>query len=134
MNNINIKNIKKFNCDFCSYHTDKPSEWLRHSKSQRHQRMGQKKTFNCTQCDYECKTPWNLKMHVITQHVTKEERSKQKYYCSICDIAFFSPLYRDKHMNGIKHLTNKKALDDLQNFNEINIKTLKQLKNKKKFN
>ena len=45
-------------------------------------------------------------MHVIANHSTKEERSKQKYYCSYCDGVFFSPLYLDNHNKSIVHNNN----------------------------
>ena len=47
-------------------------------------------------------------------HATKEERSKHKYYCNICDYIFFSKLYLDKHTNGIVHKNLAKALDSIK--------------------
>ena len=46
-------------------------------------------------------------------HSTKEERSKSKYYCEDCDKAYFSPLYYQSHLKGMKHLNQVKI-------NEIN--------------
>ena len=37
--------------------------------------------FNCKNCEYIANNHWNLKMHNLSSHTTKEERSKQKYYC-----------------------------------------------------
>ena len=45
----------------------------------------------------------NYKNHYLVIHDTKEERSKQKYYCTDCDQVFFCSLYMDKHMNGKIH-------------------------------
>ena len=62
------------------------------------------KTHKCDECDYECKSLWNLKIHKLSQHLSTEERSKSKYYCDICDKVFFSQtLFKEKHLNSIKH-------------------------------
>jgi hypothetical protein len=53
-------------------------------------------------------------MHVLKIHGTIEERSKQKYYCNVCDYVFFSKLYLDKHTNGIVHKNLVKALDSIK--------------------
>jgi hypothetical protein len=42
-------------------------------------------------------------MHNLSSHTTKEERSKQKYYCNICDNVFFCSAYYNKHINGKRH-------------------------------
>lgn len=93
----------KFNCDSCNYFTKHPSEWLKHISSKKHERNGKPKTHICDICQYETKTHWNLKMHNLSVHATKDERSSQKYYCNDCDQVFFSYVYYHKHMNGIKH-------------------------------
>ena len=43
-----------------------------------------KKIIKCEQCDYIASNYWNNKMHYFSAHSSKEERSKQKYYCDIC--------------------------------------------------
>ncbi len=93
----------KYFCECCILKTDAPSLWLKHLSSQKHLRNGKPKTHKCDECDYECKSLWNLKIHKLSQHLSKEERSKSKYYCDICDKVFFSPLYQEKHMKGIRH-------------------------------
>lgn len=94
---------EKFNCKYCNYHTSKPSDWLKHCKSQKHKRKGEEKTHKCPDCKYVCKTSWNMKLHMISQHSTKETRADQKYYCADCDLVFFSDNYYQKHIAGIKH-------------------------------
>lgn len=94
---------EKFNCKYCNYHTSKPSDWLKHCKSQKHKRKGEEKTHKCPDCEYVCKTSWNMKLHITSQHSTKETRSDQKYYCADCDLVFFSDSYYQKHITGIKH-------------------------------
>ena len=110
---------KKFECECCKYDTNKPSDWLKHCKSQKHKRMGQHKTHSCPDCVYTCKTAWNMKLHMLTQHSTKETRSNQKYYCSDCDVVFFSSQYYEKHMTGIRHKNFVNALAELQKINNL---------------
>lgn len=104
-------NTKPFNCINCDYHTTKPSDWLKHVNSKKHERFGKKKENKCNECDYEAFNHWNLKLHILTQHSTLEERSKSKYYCDSCDIVFFSLLYKNKHINGKRHTLYIKALE-----------------------
>jgi hypothetical protein len=98
-----MENKKKYNCECCKFKTNFPSEWLVHIKSKKHERQGQPKTYKCENCDYEGLNHWNLKMHILSQHATKEERQQQKYYCADCDQVFFSSAYKTKHINGINH-------------------------------
>ena len=95
--------IKKYICTNCNFETNFASEWLKHIKSQKHERNGLAKTKKCNNCEYEGLTHWNLKMHIMTQHSTIEERSKHKYYCTNCDQVFFCLIYKEKHINGIVH-------------------------------
>ena len=103
--------VKPFNCIDCDYHTSKPSDWLKHVNSKKHERFGNKKENKCDKCEYEAFNHWNLKMHNLSSHSTKEERSKQKYYCDICDLVFFSQLYKDKHISGKRHALYIKAVE-----------------------
>jgi hypothetical protein len=101
-----------FHCETCNYKCKYNSEYLKHLNSQKHARQGKKKIYKCSNCDYETKTSnWNLKMHTLTKHSSKEERTKYKYYCNLCDSIFFSPLYLESHMKGSVHTNNLKLLD-----------------------
>ena len=95
--------LYKYNCECCKLYTSSTSIWLKHLGSAKHKRNGQPAFHKCVLCDFETKTAWNFKLHNLSQHSTKEERRKSKYYCDICDKVFFSPLYHDSHMKGIKH-------------------------------
>ena len=98
---------KKFYCQSCKYGCDNNSTYNKHLKSQVHARGGQKKVYKCEFCDYTTKISiWNCKMHTIAMHSSKEVRSQQKYYCSICDSIFFSPIYLNNHNKSTSHLTN----------------------------
>ena len=46
---------------------------------------------------------------MLSAHSTKEERSKEKYYCVICDYVFISKLYMDSHISGKFHNCRVKA-------------------------
>jgi hypothetical protein len=94
---------KKYICECCKYYCNTPSDWLKHLGSKKHMRKGEQINHKCTLCDYETSSMWNYKLHQLSQHSTKEERAKSKYYCELCDQVFFSPLYMDKHMKGIRH-------------------------------
>jgi hypothetical protein len=73
-------------------------------------------------------------MHVIANHSSKEERSKQKYYCSYCDSVFFSPLYLDNHNKSIVHNNNviNKKISVNNTTSEITIDQNMKLKNELK--
>ena len=87
----------------CKYNAIKPSDWIRHINSSKHQRDGNKKTKKCDKCDTEFFSHWNLKHHILVTHATIEERKKEKYYCSDCDQVFFCSQYMKKHLNGKRH-------------------------------
>lgn len=114
-----MTNKEEINCKLCNYKTTKTSDWMKHIQSQKHQRNGEKKTTKCDLCDYESNTHWNIKAHKLKIHATPEDRSKQKYYCSICDVVFFCKIYQNKHNIGKIHLNKLKVLETL---NDINIK------------
>ena len=117
-----MENTKKFNCELCNYTTIKPSDWIKHINSAKHQRGGVRKTKNCEICNKDFFSHWSLKHHILVTHQTKEERMKQKYYCSDCDQVFFCKLYRDKHMIGIKHMNIIKANKLVEEMNNLNNK------------
>jgi len=94
---------KKFNCDICNYHSSKPYDWINHCNTAKHKNKGAKKPRNCTLCDYSGLTHWNLKMHLLSVHSTKEEREQSKYYCKDCEQVFFCSAYMKSHNNGIHH-------------------------------
>jgi len=110
-------NNKKYFCKFCNYSTDYPCDWIKHTDSDKHKRRGQKKTHNCSQCEYETKSKWNMDIHIMSVHSTKEQREISKYYCKECDQIFFCKLYLDKHISGKKHKNVVKANELLAELN-----------------
>ena len=106
LNNITGPNMdlnKKWTCILCKYGTNKPSDWIKHNKTKKHERNGKNKPICCNICNLVSLTHWNHKMHSLIMHSTKEERMKQKYYCNECDHVCFCLSYYNKHINGIKH-------------------------------
>lgn len=95
---------KEYNCITCNYGTDKHSDWIKHNNTMKHLRNGTKKITKCNSCDYTSHSHWNVKLHMISQHSTLEERKANKYYCHVCDYVFFCPSYYNKHINGKHHL------------------------------
>ena len=105
---------KELHCNLCNYKTKLTADWMKHIKSQKHQRNGEKKTTKCDICEYESNTHWNIKIHKLKIHSTPEERAKQKYYCSLCDVVFFCKAYQDKHLNGKVHMNKIKIQESLE--------------------
>lgn len=103
-----MENNFKYTCQCCSYNTNIRTSWHLHIMSDKHNRNGEKKSTKCELCEYESVSHWNVKLHMLSKHSTKEEREKHKYYCNICDTAFVCNIYMDKHMAGKKHLKNSK--------------------------
>ena len=108
----------KYYCNLCNYGAKTNSDWLKHTKSSKHERGGLKIKI-CPTCNHECFNHWNLKQHYIMNHSTKEDRIKQKYYCSTCDIVFFCKLYLETHNKGKKHNNIIKCVEEVNKINTI---------------
>jgi hypothetical protein len=93
----------KFNCDLCNYACTYKSEFNKHLKSAKHKRGGAPVNHDCNLCNYSSSSPWNLKMHIVNIHMTKEEKKELQYYCEICDCLCFSQLYYNTHMDSKEH-------------------------------
>jgi hypothetical protein len=104
INNINNKIKIEHVCEPCNFKTLRYFDLERHYKSKLHERNGVAKTKKCDECDYVATTHWLIKKHKITNHSTIEERQKQKYYCNMCDLVFFCPLYKEKHLQSARHI------------------------------
>lgn len=105
-----ITKSKTYECINCKYSTKKLSEWNRHCTFKKHLAGGRQTKFECDECDHEGSNAWNLKVHKINNHSTKEERAQQKHYCADCDMVFFGPLEKIKHMEKKKHKVNVEKL------------------------
>jgi hypothetical protein len=109
-NNVPGLNDYKFNCNTCDYHTNIIQNWNNHIISERHTRGG-KKTTRCSHCIYIAKTHYNLQQHILSQHATKEEKIKHKYYCEICDVLSTCEQYYLKHISSNKHKKRLQIID-----------------------
>ena len=115
-----LENKPIFFCETCNYGCNYNSGFMKHLKSDKHNRHGEKKIFKCDKCDYKTNTShWNLKMHYATVHSSTEERKNYKYYCNKCDLVFFCEAYYNKHVDGIRHKNMVKAIDLQLKINEI---------------
>ena len=71
----------KYNCIECNYHTNVKVNWNIHLMTDKHNRNGKKKSISCNKCNYTGSNHWNLKLHLLSQHSTIEERKNSKFYC-----------------------------------------------------
>ena len=109
--------MNNFYCNECEYNTSKKSDCIKHINCAKHLRHGKNKSTNCDLCDYKSSNCWNLTIHKLYHHLTKEDREKQKYYCNICDNVFVCKKYMDKNYNVKNHnikLKVKESLDDIE--------------------
>ncbi len=103
-NNQNIDYI--YNCPTCDYHTNVKVNWTVHIMTEKHKRNGKPKAIKCDKCEYEGNNHWNLKLHILSQHSTIEEKQQSKYYCASCDQVFLCEAYMNKHNQSSKHIKN----------------------------
>ena len=101
----------KFNCECCNFKCNYNSGWLDHISSKKHLRQGKPTIYKCNiqNCNYETPTHWNLKIHKMNNHSSKEDRALSKYYCNECDQVFFSPIYYNKHNASKRHFNQVKV-------------------------
>ena len=100
-------------CEKCNFQSKGPAQWLNHIESAKHKRDGEKKQKICTLCNKSFSNHFTYKIHNLSIHATKEERSTYKYYCDKCDYVFISKLYYIQHCKGITHKNRIKVLESL---------------------
>ena len=100
----------KFTCAWCNFKCQYNSGWLDHISSKKHLRQGKPVIYKCDipDCVYESPTHWNLKVHKMNNHSTKEEKAMSKYYCNECSQVFFTNVYKDRHLVGKRHINQVK--------------------------
>ncbi len=112
MTEINInENLHKLYCDKCKFQPKGPAQWLKHIESGKHKRDGQKKPKTCNICNKTYSNHFTYKIHELSTHATKEERSRHTYYCNICDYVFISELFYLQHCKGIIHKNKIKVIE-----------------------
>ena len=114
------KNIKELLfCQNCNFQATRPAEWLIHIDTEKHKRGGIKKIKDCTICNMTFTNHFAYKIHTLSQHATKEERSQYKYYCNVCDKVYISELYLLQHNKGKQHSNMIKTITSLKEMNII---------------
>lgn len=108
----------RFVCEKCNYKTNLKSVYDAHCKSVLHQ-TGKRKIrsdkkadiYNCEKCDYKTYNEHNLKLHVLNNHGTQEDRKTGFiYYCKDCDFGVNVRQLYDRHCETLKH---KRRLNNL---------------------
>ena len=101
-------------CEKCNFTAHRPAEWLIHIETNKHKQDGKPKSRICELCNITFANHWIQKMHMLKLHASQEDRAKSQYYCQVCDLIFFSPLFLDKHINGKIHLNLVRAMDSIK--------------------
>ncbi len=96
----------KLYCEKCNFETNRNPTWIKHISSAKHNRNGEKKPTKCEICEYESSSHWNINIHKLYKHSSKEERETYKNYCKECDIILVCKSYYEKHINSNKHKKN----------------------------
>ena len=59
----------------------------------------------CKFCQYKSNKTTNMKLHILTNHSTKEDRKKgMKYYCDKCDFGTNAEVLFNRHLETQKHI------------------------------
>jgi len=107
---------KPHKCEKCNISFKFKSQLEKHYKTELH-KTGKKKTrsdkkeeFKCEICNlYTTNQQTNLKLHILNNHKTKEERKNEfPYYCELCNSGCMEEKLYKKHLETKKH---KKKLD-----------------------
>ena len=107
---------KPHKCEKCNIGFKFKSQLEKHCKTELH-KTGKKKTrsdkkeeFKCEICNlYTTNQQTNLKLHILNNHKTKEERKNEfPYYCKLCDSGYMKEKLYKKHLETKKH---KKKLE-----------------------
>ena len=107
---------KPHKCEKCNISFKFKSQLEKHCKTELH-KTGKKKTrsdkkeeFKCEICNlYTTNQQTNLKLHILNNHKTKEERKNEfPYYCELCDSGCMEEKLYKKHLETKKH---KKKID-----------------------
>lgn len=102
---------KPYKCDKCKISFKFNSQFQKHCKTELHItgkkkiRSDKKAEFKCTQCNlYTIKQQTNLKLHILNNHKTTEERKAEfPFYCELCDTGTLKETQFKKHLETKKH-------------------------------
>ena len=120
--------LKKYNCESCSFHTDSKKDFIRHENTIKHKRKLFK--YCCKKCKFYTNDEINFNHHKKrTQH-----KKKHNFFCKKCKKEYKSreglwTHKRDKHNKEEKDEQKKTNADMLIDIIETNKKLVKTLKN-----
>lgn len=105
-----MNNKPKFGCEECGFHTNYKSKWELHIQTEKHktgkrkERSDKKCPKNCPNCKYTTRSNAGMRVHILTNHSTQEDRKKEfTYYCAACDYGTFCKFSHDNHLQTNKH-------------------------------
>jgi|TARA_Y100000992_G_scaffold300831_1_gene270315 hypothetical protein len=106
-------NFKKYNCDYCDYHTSNKKDFLKHCSTKKHdtkwiqENKGNYKYYSCSNCDYITCSKQKIEQHFNTfSHTNLSleeginklplEHMKKEFICEYCNKSYkyTSGLYR----------------------------------------
>lgn len=114
LNNNNNNNTDDYKCDICNYKCKYKSQYIQHLKTNKHKNNGiitknlpNKFDGKCKLCKYESTSSSNMKVHILANHTTNEEKKeKAKYYCDVCNYGTYIKVHYENHCNTLKHKNN----------------------------
>lgn len=102
--------VTTHNCDKCNYHTNLQSSFIRHCNTILHktgkkkERSDSKPPKKCDKCNFEHKNKLNLKIHILNNHSTPQEKKDGfTHYCECCDFGVFTKSAFDIHLSTNRH-------------------------------
>jgi hypothetical protein len=114
-------NTKKYFCETCNFGCNYISIWNQHIETTKHKNNGilirtnikESSNKKCNQCYYIAKHNEGLKSHILTRHMSKEDREKEfPYYCKLCDFGSFREIKLNLHNKTQNHIMKEKYLED----------------------
>lgn len=99
-----------FYCEKCKINFASKQSLSRHQNSEIHingkrKIRKDKQDLSCNICNnYKAKTSYQLKLHILNNHSTCEEKKNSfNHYCEICNVGFFAENRYEKHLETTKH-------------------------------
>ncbi len=104
-------------CAKCDFRAPRVCEFIRHCKSSKHQRNGEKKPIICNICNKQVSSHFILKSHILINHSSIDDKKKHKYYCETCDTIVTTQHKLDIHNETKVHKNKILAIELLKDCN-----------------
>jgi len=76
----------------------------KHTGNKRKERSDKIIEEQCKFCSHKSSKVTNMKLHILTNHSSKEERQKiMKHYCDKCDFGTNAEILFERHLQTKKH-------------------------------